>query len=517
MTILLPEYQNLSLSDVRSRITRLAYIGKPEQQFLYSNITDWEQGKKRKLMLDAQRYYRNDNDIVGRKRYYIDRKGNRQELKNLSNSKLAHPFMRKLTNQKVNYLLSRDFSVVCGNETFADELNNYFDKSFRRMLKTVGRDAVVNGIAWLQVYYDKKGQLKFKRIPPEEIIPFWADAEHTELDGILRVYKITKFLKSGYKQHIQKVEYHTLSGVWYYEMGDKGLIPDPDMSEGPQGHFAVGQEVDSDGNITAQPFQAVWERVPFVAFKYNADEISLLKWVRPLIDDYDKNTSDTSNNLQDVPNNIKVVRNYDGTDKGEFVENLATFRTAFVSNDGDMTTLNTPLDTTAIDSHLNRLKKDIYDAGNGIDTQDDNLGNASGVALRFRYAGLEMDASDMGNEFRASLECLIWFIAVDLAAKGLGDFVEEDVDIIFNTDIIVNESEVILDAKNSAGIISDETIIANHPWVRSVEEEQENLRKQREEALAEMQSAIMTESSFGQTSVNTNEQTDTEDMKSAGE
>jgi SPP1 family phage portal protein len=193
-----------------------------------------------------------------------------------------------------------------------------------------------------------------------------------------------------------------------------------------------------------------------------------------------------------------VVRNYDGTDKGEFVQNLAIYRTAFVSGDGDMTSLETKLDTVSIEAHLNRLKDDIYEAGSGVDTQDDNLGNASGVALEFRYAGLNMDMTDMGNEFAAALEELIWFIKVDMLNSGIGDFMETEFDVIFNTDMIVNESEVITDAKNSVGIISDETILANHPWVTDADAEIERMKQQKEEAMVEAQEMMATEFAFDQ-------------------
>lgn len=493
-----PDYQNLSITELKSKISKLTNLGKPEQAFLYANITDWEQSEKRKMMIAAQDYYMNDNKINSRERYYIDRKGVKQVAENLSNSKLAHPYMRRLVNQKVNYLLSKELSVQTDDKVFSDTLAKYFDKKFLRKLKVVGRDAIVNGIAWLQVYYDQNGVLNFKRIPSEEIIPFWEDVDHTTLSAVVRVYTITQYLANGYKKEVHKVEYHTTQGVWYYIMGEKGLEPDPEMGEKARGHFTVTQEqVDTNGNKVQAETEAIWDRVPFVAFKYNSDEISLLKWVKPLIDDYDINTSDTSNNLQDVPNSIKVVRNYDGTDKGEFVHNLSTYRTAFVSGDGDMKALQTPLDIAAIDSHLERLRQDIFEAGCGVDTQNDDLGNASGVALKFRYAGLQMDTNDMANEFIAALEDLIWFIKVDMQSKGFGDFTETEFDIVFNTDIIINESEVIADARNSAGIISDETILANHPWVSDVLQEQERLTKQKEEQLQEMQEMTAQGMAFG--------------------
>ena len=488
-------------------MSSLESLGKPEQEFLFANITEWQNSDVRKLMLTAQDYYKNDNDIKDRKRYYIDRKGIKQEATNLSNSKLSHPFLYKLTNQKVNYLLSKEFTIQCEDELFSEAVGRYLNKKFLRLLKNTGKDAIVNGIAWIQVYYNGNGELSFKRIPPEEIIPFWADADHTILEGVIRAYTVWHYLPNGSKKEITKIEYHTSVGVWYYILGDRGLKPDPDKGDKLYGHFSItaprtdakGKEVlDKDGKPVTDEVPATWEKVPFIAFKYNTDEISLLKWVKPLIDDYDLNTSDTSNNLQDVPNSIKVVRNYDGTDKGEFVQNLATYRTAFVSGDGDMTSLNTPLDVAAVDSHLDRLKDDIYEAGSGVDTQDDDLGNASGVSLEFRYAGLSMDMTNMGNEFAAALEELIWFIKVDLVNKGLGDFMETEFDVVFNTDMIINEKEIIEEAKNSVGIISDETIMANHPWVTDLDMEKERLQKQKEEAMAEAQEMMATEIAFGQ-------------------
>lgn len=498
---MLNSFQRGSTEDIIARINKLGTLGKPQEDFLFANINEWLQSEKRKYMLKAQSYYQNDNDIKDRERYYIDRRGIKQVAKNLSNSRLSHPFMRKLTNQKVNYLLSREPSVQCDNETLGELLTAYINKPFLKMLKNVGTDAIINGVAWLQVYYNKDGELRFKRIPSEEIIPFWADAEHTELDAVIRHYSIMHYLPDGQKKEIIKVEFHTTEGVWYYEMGNRGLKPDTDKESGIQGHFTVVQQgTDADGNPTTQNIQATWEKVPFIAFKYNSSEISLLKWIKPLIDDYDINTSDTSNNLQDIPNSIKVVKNYDGTDKGEFTQNLALYRTAFVSGDGDMKAIETSLDIAVIDSHLNRLRKDIYESGSGVDTQETGLGNASGVALKFRYADLDNDINDMRNEFAAALDEVVWFIKVDLANKGLGDFRDEEVEFIFNTDGIINESEVIADAKNSLGIISDETILANHPWVTDATAELQRARDEKVEKIADMQNAMggSMNSGFGQ-------------------
>lgn len=82
-------------------------------------------------------------------------------------------------------------------KSFLKKLLEYVDRKFMKKLKNVGRDSIVNGIAWMQVYYDAKGQLNFKRIPSEEVIPFWADADHTELEAVIRYYTIIQYLPDG--------------------------------------------------------------------------------------------------------------------------------------------------------------------------------------------------------------------------------------------------------------------------------------------------------------------------------
>lgn len=198
----LPNFQSLSLGnngvdDINARISRLATTAKPQEAFLYANLTDFQNSQLRKDMLTAQRYYDNKNDICSRERHYIDRKGNKQKAENLANSKLTHPYMRKLVNQKVNYLLSKEFSVNCDDDKFTAELGKWFDKNFHKMLKNVGKEAVTKAIAWVQPYYDINGELKFKRIPSEEIKAFWADADHTILEGVLRFYVIKEYLENG--------------------------------------------------------------------------------------------------------------------------------------------------------------------------------------------------------------------------------------------------------------------------------------------------------------------------------
>ena len=119
------DYESQAMSEINTRLKRLSNTGRPQEAFLYAAITEFEDSDAYDMMEQAQKYYGNDNDIIERKRYYIDRKGIKQEVTNLSNTKLPHPFLKKLTNQKVNYLLGKELTIQSDDDKFSEELGKY--------------------------------------------------------------------------------------------------------------------------------------------------------------------------------------------------------------------------------------------------------------------------------------------------------------------------------------------------------------------------------------------------------
>lgn len=465
MSILFRVPQNMLEPDlpVDLRVALISSYGRPQEEFLVECIREYRESRIFKDMKIGKNYFFNQNDIVHRQKYYINRQGEPVMSEILTNSKLSHPFMRKLVNQKINYLLSKEFTIQ-GDDTYVEKLREYFDDKFKLTFTNVGSASVINGIAWVQVYYNDKGELKFKHIPSEEIIPFWHDSEHTELDAIIRIYEIEEYgSKNAEKRIYEFIEYWTKEGVWKYKRLKAGGNMVLQNTIDGEGHFKV---VDTSGEEKS----AVWDKVPFVAFKYNRDEVSLLNWIKPLIDDYDINTSDVSNNLQDIPNAIKVVEGYEDNDKEEFNKNLNFFRTVFVGEGGKVSVLETPTNVDEVDMHLTRLRKDIFEFGGGVDTVNKELRDVSGVALRFQYADLDMDCSEMAQQYKYSLRQLQWFINQDLISKGIS-FNDKDSNFLFNTAVILNETEIINNLAISKDMISEKTLLENHPWVKNTEQE----------------------------------------------
>lgn len=448
------------------------------EEIIHQEVSDWQRDPLRKLMLTGQQYYGLDNDVLKYKRMTIGEGGASIEATNLANNKLPHGFIRKLVDQKVGYLLSKPLSIQTENTAYEDLLKEFFDKSFLRLLQSVGREAINKGKAWVHIFYSPAGKLSLKRIPAEECIPLWRDAGHTELDALIRVYEVEVY-EGKTKKVIKKIEFWDTTGVKRFVLDGVGMVPD--MEAGDTGtHLTL-----VDGSDKEIPLN--WERVPFVCFKYHEDELPLVKFVQALVDDYDRKKSDNSNNLDDLPNSVYVIKNYDGQDLGEFRRNLSVFRAVKVMDDGAVDTLSLDINTEAYKTHQEMNRKDIYEFGRGVDTQSDKFGNSpSGIALKFLYQDLDLDANDIETEFQASLEQLRWFIDTHLANSGFGDFSEESVDFILNRDILINEMDTITNAKNSVGVISDETIVANHPWVTDTQEEMKRLESDRKKAIDDL-------------------------------
>ena len=456
--------------------------------FVTAYLEQWEKSPQRKFMDVCERYYNNKNDIFNKERTIIGKDDNNTPIlvkaELLANNHLSHNFLQKLTKQKLGYIISKPFTIDPDNpddgeaKEMITAIKPYYTKNFHKMVKNCARDAVVNGLGWVQVYYDEKGELGFKRIPSKEVAPIWGDIDHTELNGVIRKYDTNDYT-SGQMINTTHVEYYTKDRVYYYIYGlGKGLYPDTTRFVNAVGPQYFGAPPDDGYTASNSVLGLNWGKVPFIPFKYNSEETTLLSKIKELIDEYDNKTSHIANMIDDIPNSFKVIKNYDGKNKEEFVYNMNQLRTLFVQGDGDASTLESPLNVTEIDVHLQRLREDIYEFGQGVNTADKDIRDTSGVALRFMYADLDMDCNDWSPELETSIMSMIEFIQKDIEAKTQKDYSDVQYSILFNTDVIINETETITNAFTSKGIISDATIAANHPWTRDVDKELDNMHSE---------------------------------------
>lgn len=450
------------------------------EEILYQEIDEFNGSSKRNWMVTGDRYYRVENDINNRVIYRHTENGDIED-RTKANNKLAHGLARNLVDEKIGYLLTKDYSLKCENEQYIESIKNILGKYFQYTLSNLGIEASNKGISWLQVYIDEQGKFKMMMIPSEQCIPIWTDNTHTELQGMIRFY-VQIVYEGRTKKNVTKVEYYTPEEVKYYVLDNFRLIPDIEQNEGgPVLHYKKGDEWKS------------WGKVPFIGFKNNRLEYPDIRFIKSLVDNYDNSRSDVANFIEDVKNLIYVLKGYGGEDLSEFMKDLNYYRAIKIDDpaDGGVDTLNPTIDIQAAKEHFEQLKRDINEFGQGVSKDLDKFGSApSGIALKFLYSGLDLKCNHLEVEFKQAFEQLLYFINIYLSETSQGNYSNIDVDIIFNRDITINETETINNCVNSSGVISDETIIANHPWVKDVEEEIKKVTAEKQQKLLDQQNAF---------------------------
>ncbi|MGL4730341.1 MAG: phage portal protein [Clostridium sp.] len=445
-------------------------------QWLSEEIEEFLSSDDRKLMLTGESYYEVENDILTRKITRPVESGGEEELKFKANNKLAHAFYKNLVDEKIGYLLSKKYTLKSDNEEYIKKIDWTLGKYFQDTFNELGYESSNKGVGWLHVFINAEGRFDTMVIPREQIIPIWQDKRHKSLERLIRIYDIVVY-EGIKKKTVTKIELWFPDKVEYYVKDGESILLDSEEYlnvEGNKGHYL------KDGSW------AVWNRIPFIPFKNNRIEKPDIKFIKSLIDNYDLSRSDVANFIEEVKNLIYVLKGYGGENLGEFMNNLNYYRAINIDDaeNAGVDTLSPEINVEAIKTHYEQLKRDINECGQGVNKDLDKFGSSpSGIALKFLYSGIDLKCNSLEVLFIRAFEELLYFINIYLSESNQGNYKDIDVELIFNKNIKVNETETISNCINSKGVISNKTIMANHPWVKNVEVEQKQLDNEKEESL----------------------------------
>lgn len=456
--------------------------GIDEKTFLEMEIANWKVSKERKEAINGFLYYAGYHDILYKKRLAIGKGGELEEVKNLPNRKDIDNQYAIAVDKKANYFLGKPISFEGDNEQYTNLLQGIFDKKMMKRLKNMAKKSMNGAIAWVFPYYDAKGQLKFKVFPAYEILPFWEDSEHEVLGSALRLYPVETY-EGKSKKTIEKVEIYKLDGVYRYILtSDDTLKPDTEAGE-----------YESYISLNGIPYN--WDRIPLIAFKYNDSEIPLIRRVKGLQDAINELMSMFHNNmLEDSRNTILVIENYDGQDLGEFRQNLSQYGAVKVRTGdgakGGVSTLSVEVNAGNYQAILDLLKLTLIENARSFDGKMLKSGTPNQMNILSMYMDIDMDTNDFQAEYQSALEELLYFINVHLSLTGQGDFFNEKVNIIFNRDAIMNETEVIQTLTQAGVKISNRTLLSQVPFIDDVDEELKHIEEETQKAMEEYQNAF---------------------------
>ncbi len=408
----------------------------------------------------GQAYYLNDNTI---KRWPgMDELRNKaaQQANPLRNAdfRIPHNWHQLLVNQKAAYLFTFPPTFDAADDALNERITEVLGESFQRECKDLCAEASNTGVAWLHCWVDDKGQFRYADVPAAQIVPVYSGGIAEELEAVLRVYKD----RDDDAEEITKYEIWTdREAAFYQKRGEHDVD--------------VMLLADSGTNVITHDMGYV----PFIPFYNNGSRRGDLPMYKELIDQYDLVVSGYANDLQDIQEIIFVIRNYGGEDLNTFLTDLKQYKAIKVDGDtaaGGVETMRIEIPVEARVKFLEILKRQIFISGQGVDPDPQNFGNASGVALKYLYSLLEIKAGLLETEFRAGfgqfLRLIFHYLGVAEDTKVTQTFIRNQ---------IQNDLETAQIARDSAAIISQKSILLNHPWVEDAEMEQEQIEEDRAE------------------------------------
>ncbi len=410
----------------------------------------------------AERYYRNETDVLYQKKEYGDDDGN--PLRNADN-RIPRNFHGLIVNQKASYAFTVPPVFDVGNSASNNRVTELLGDEYTKNCMELCINAANMSAGWIH-YWNNGNGFEWAVVDSKQIIPIFDKSLKCRLIALLRSYTdlgddgekyiIFEFWTDTECQTFRKTAANTLDeGLHYY---DSFYIPET-------------------GELTSQ-YQHGFEEIPFIPFWNNNIHTDDLKNIKPLIDVYDKVFSGFINDLDDVQEIIFVLSGYGGTDLNGFLQDLKKYKAISLDDDGDggVSTLNIEIPIEARNSILEATRKAIFEQGQGFDPQPENFGNQSGEALKFMYSLLEMKTGLMETEFRLGFAKLVRALC---KSEGIPC---SKVEQVWTRTRIKNDTELAQICRDSVGIISKRTILANHPFVGiDVEKEIEQIRQEEQQ------------------------------------
>lgn len=329
------------------------------------------------------------------------------EAESAINNRVNNDFFGEIIDVKVgffagkpaNYSYSKDYqaedetggeeAVEVASKALSDfvKRNNMFDVSMETT-----KFAAICGYSGRLFYIDPEGMERAMVIPPYECI-ILSDTEMTEPEYAVRYYP---FLDLSDRVS-WKVEFYDKDKVHYFE-GQKEALE------------YMSEELH------------LYDYCPLQGVPNNRELIGDAEKVLALIDDYDSNYSDNSNDIEGFANAYMVFKNCKVD--GKTMETANTTGVIGIEVDDpnapyDVFYLTKNIDASFVNSHLDRAEDNIYRLSKTPNLNDPEFAASSGLALRIKMTGLETKTGTFEAKMLSADTYMFKVLASSLRKKGI--------------------------------------------------------------------------------------------------
>lgn len=402
-----------------------------EQEIRYFISDDAGSQRKRKSR-EAQRYYEGEHDILNYRMFYYNSDGELVEDTTRSNIKISHPFFTELVDQQVQYMLSGDDSFVRSDvEGLQSKLDEYFDEDFKAELTDLLTGTITKGFDYLFAYQNEHDRLAFQYADSLGVIEVRAKDTDDNCNYVIYWY-IDRIAKNN--KVIKRIQVWDDEKTTYYVQNDEGGIDlDESVDINPRPHVIY----ERDNSLYYKPFGFI----PFFRLDNNKKQISNLKAIKGIIDDYDIMSCGLSNNLADFDHPLHVVRGFEGDNLDELSQNLKTKKTIGVDSEGGVEVHTVDIPYQARLTKMEQDEKNIYRFGMGFNSAQIGDGNITNIVIKSRYALLDLKCNKLEIKLKQFLKKIVKVVIDEINNKNNSAYKVEDVWFDFKREVMTNASD----------------------------------------------------------------------------
>lgn len=392
----------------------------------------------------GQKYYDGRHDILDYRFFYYDTDGVLQEDKTRSNVKIPHSFFTELVDQQVQYMLSGDgYFVKSDFPELQNELDEYFNENedFSAELYELLTNTITKGFGYMFAYKNENDRTAFQCADSLGVVEVRAKDTDDKCEYV--IYWYVDRIEKGRKK-IKRIQVWDKQSVRYYTQDGDGKIElDDSVKPNPRPH-TLYKKVAKNGKDDGSTYYENFGFIPFFRLDNGKKQVSGLRPIKELIDDYDLMASSLSNNLIDFDHPLFVVNGFQGDNLDELQQNVKTKKLIGIpEGEGggvDIKTVDVPFQARSTKLALDETN--IYKFGMGFSLESLKDTNATtNIAIKSSYMRLDLKCNKLEIHLKQFLRKILKAVLAEINNKNGTDYQLSDVYFDFKRNGIMNEYE----------------------------------------------------------------------------
>jgi len=313
------------------------------------------------------------------------------------------------------------------------------------------RQALIFGKSFEINYIDEESEQRFRVLDTRSCIPVYYNNLNNDLAYVIRFWK-EDLVNNNQESYMVEVYGADSTRVYRSTLGFTS--------------FALLEEKPN-----------FYNQVPVTVFSLNKDEEPIFQQIVSLQDSYNSLYSGAIDDFDAFADAYLVLKGA-VADEAE-LDSMKQHRVLMLDSDAAADYLTKNINDTALQNILTIANNHIHTISNCPDFTDKDFMSQSGVAIKYKLIGFENTASAIEQEMRKALQKRIELIS-SILNKVSGEAMWRDINIVFTRNLPIS-----LDPSNPAelmqykGLVSDETLLGQVPFVKDVNKELELVNKQK--------------------------------------